>query len=175
MALSDQGRAALTYWAQIQQAAAERGNTSGAFERINAARQASGNAGPPVTMLGVGELYSVAAQVRNSTAALDLARQTEESSGLPQQITSDMMSLDVTARPGQVITTFSDYYVRVEAQFTTPLGQSVTQFVTAKYDAGTLPATVGDLVDALSSWIPSQYSASSLTFDSVGDIAITAY
>lgn len=175
MALSAQGRDALAYWGEIQRAAAQRGNTAGAFEAINAARQLAGETGPGPSMLGVGEVYAAAARVRNATESLGAARQTETSSGLSQAITSDMVALDITAAPGAVITTFADYYVRVQASFTTPLGQEVTQYVTAKYNAGTLPGTVGELVDALSTWVPSQYQASALTFDSIGDIAITAY
>ena len=175
MAVSDQGRAALAYWAQIQQAAARRENVAGAFERINAMRDAAGETGPGPSMLAVGEVYSAAAQVRNASEALGAARDTSESTGIPQAITRDMMALDISARSGQVITTFADFYVRVQAQFTTPLGQTVQQYVTAKYDAGTLPSTVPELVDSLASWVPSQYQASALTFDSVGDISITAY
>jgi hypothetical protein len=175
VALSDQGRAALTYWAQIQQAAARRENTAGAFERINADREAAGETGPGPSMLGVGEVYSVAVQVRNATEALGQARDTAESTGIDQAITRDMVALDISAGPTDVITTFSNYYVRMQAEFTTPLGASVTQFITAKYDAGTLPATVTDLMDALNTWAPSQYASSALSFESIGDISITAH
>lgn len=174
MPLSDAARAALLYWEQIQRAAAMRGNVAGAFDEINTARAAGLAPDVPVTMLAVGELYSAAAQTRNATEALGLARQQGESMGLSQQITSDMMSLDISARASRAVATFADYYVRFEAQFTTPLGTSYTQMLTAKYDTTNLPATVGELVDALGSFGESNYAPTGGTFDGVGDISISA-
>lgn len=175
MALSDAGKAAMVYWGQIAKAASERGNIAGAFDVINEAR-AAGNVGDyPVTMLGVQEVYSVAAQIRNGSEALTSARDVAASSGVDQMITRDMMALDPSARPGDVISGLANYYVRTEVNFTTPLGKSQSVYLTAKYDATSLPQSVGDLTDALSSWAPASGSMPVGTFDGIGSISITAF
>lgn len=173
MALSDQGKAAMAYWGEIQAAAAARGNTAGAFDAINAARAVDPTGGFPVTMIGVSEVYSAAAKIRNAGESFAAARDLEATTGIGQQITSDMMTTTPWSRDAQVLSTLADYQVRVEAQFTTPLGQASSVFLTAKYGAAELPSTVGELVDALSSWAPASGSLPVGTFEGIGSVSIS--
>lgn len=174
MALSDAGRAALTYAGPIARAVSERASTSEIWEAINAAASNVPGGAPLPTLGAVNELRSLFAQARNASEALDRARATEERTGMSQSITGAMTSLGVNSRPGQVLQTAADYLVRFERQTVTPLGQQVTKWVTARFPAGSLPPTVGDLVDALSSFQPGTGTPQLGNFSGIGAISITA-
>jgi hypothetical protein len=174
MPLSDAGRAAMAYWGTIQSAVAQRATTADLWAAIRDAQANDPIGGGPVTLQGVNEVRSAAASVRNTAEAFGAARQVEASSGFGQSITSDMMTTVPWSREPQVLSTLADYQVRFEALFTTPLGQSASVVLTAKYGAGELPATVGDLVSALGAWAPASGSLPIGTFDGIGSVSITA-
>src|SRR6266704_3831158 len=116
---------------------------------------------------------SAAAQIRNSSDSLGKARALEERTGLSQSVTSRMMTTVPWSREGQVLATLADYQVRFEALFTTPLGRSASVMLTAKYGATELPATVGELVDALGNYAPASGSLPIGTFEGIGSMSIT--
>ena len=173
-ALSDAGRNAMAYWGTIQGAVSDRTSTADIWSAIKDAQASQPDKFGSVTVQGVNEIRSAAAAIRNTSESLSNARSVEESSGLPQSITGKMMTTVPWSRDQQVLNTLADYQVRFEALFTTPLGASASVMLTAKYGAGELPATVGELVDALGSYAPASGSLPLGTFEGVGSMSITA-
>lgn len=174
MALSDAGRSAMAYWGTIQAAVTQRASTAEIWDAVKAAQAAEPGGGGSVTLQGLNELRSVAAQLRNGSEKLAAARATEQNSGLSQGITGQMMAVAPWSQDQQVLSTLADYQVRFEAQFTTPLGAQASVVLTALFPNGALPATVGDLIDALGAWAPASGSLPVGTFDGIGDVSIVA-
>lgn len=173
-ALSDAGRNAMAYWGIIQSAVADRASTADIWSAIKSAQAEQPDKYGSVTVQGINEVRSAGAAIRNTSESLSNARSTEESSGLPQSITSKMMTTVPWSRDPQILNTLVDYQVRFEALFTTPLGASASVMLTAKYGAGELPDTVGELVDALGSYAPASGSLPLGTFEGIGSMSITA-
>ena len=163
----------MAYWGTIQSAVSERATTAAIWDAIRGTREAEPGKYGPVTVQGVNEIRSAAAQIRNTSDSLGKARALEERTGLSQSITSRMMTTVPWSREGQVLATLADYQVRFEALFTTPLGRSASVMLTAKYGATELPATVGELVDALGNYAPASGSLPMGTFEGIGSTSIT--
>jgi len=164
----------MTYWGVIQQAVADRASTADIWQAIRDAQAAEPGGGGPVSVQGVNEVRSAAAQIRNSADYLGAARDVEQTSGLPQTITSQMMTTVPWSRDPQVLSTLADYQVRFQTLFTTPAGEEASQWVTARYGAGQLPVTVGELVDALGAYSMAFGYTDAASFTGVGDVSITA-
>lgn len=164
----------MAYWGTIQAAVAQRASTADLWSAIKSAQEAEPGGGGTVTVQGVNEIRSAAAAVRNTSESFGAARQVEQSSGFAQSITSQMMTTVPWSRDPQVLSTLADYQVRFEAMFTTPLGRSASVTLTAKYGAGELPATIGDLISALGAWAPDSGSLPVGTFEGIGAVSITA-
>jgi hypothetical protein len=174
MALSDAGRAAMAYSGPIAAAVRLRASTSQIWDAIrNAADQVPGGA-PLPSVQGVNEIRGLFAQARNATEALSAARDLEERTGLPQGVTGAMTSTGFRSRSADVLQTAADYLVRFERQYVTPLGQAGSQWVTARFPAGQLPATVGELIDSLSTFAPGTGTPTLGNFSGIGSINITA-
>ncbi len=84
MALSDAGRAAMAYWSKIQSLTAEHASTVAVWDSIREGQQLEPNKYGPVTLQGVNEIRSAAAQIRNTSDSLGKARALEERTGLAQ-------------------------------------------------------------------------------------------
>lgn len=164
----------MAYWGTIQSAVSQRASTADIWSAIKAAQAAEPGGGGPVTLQGVNELRSAAAQLRNGAENLSAARSVEEGSGLAQGITGAMMATAPWSGDQQVLSTLADYQVRFEALFTTPLGESASVTLTALFPNGALPATVGDLISALGAWAPASGSMPVGDFDGIGDVSIVA-
>lgn len=174
MALSDAGRAALTYAGPIARSVSLRASTAEIWSAINSAAQQFKTAAPLPSLQGVNELRSLFAASRNASESLASARAIEERSGLAQNITGSMVSVGINSRSPSVLQTAADYLVRFERQYVTPLGQAGSTWVTAKYPAGYLPPTVGELIDSLSTFTPGTGTPTLGTMSGIGDISITA-
>jgi hypothetical protein len=174
VALSDRGRDAMAYWGTIQSAVSQRATTAEVWSAIRDAQAAEPGGGGLVTLVGVNEVRAAAAAIRNTSERLGSARALEDRSGLSQSITSQMMSTAPWSRAPGVLSTLADYQVRFEARLITPLGESITQNLTAMFPAGQLPATVGDLIDALATFAPASGSLQQGEFDGVGAVSIVA-
>jgi hypothetical protein len=164
----------MAYWGTIQQQSAQHADSTAMWDAIKADAAANGLTSPGVTVQGVGEVWAAANRIRNTADTFGKARAVEDQTGFGQSITAQMMTTVPWSREPQVLSTLADYQVRFEALFTTPLGQSASVVLTAKYGAGELPATVGDLVSALGAWAPSSGSLPIGTFDGIGSVSITA-
>jgi len=116
----------MAYWGTIQSAVAERASTAAIWDAIKGAQAGEPGRYGPVTVQGVNEIRSAAAQIRNTSDSLSKARALEERTGLSQSVTSRMMTTVPWSREGQVLATLADYQVRFEALFTTPLGRSAS-------------------------------------------------
>src|SRR5215468_6295636 len=147
MALSDAGRAALAYWGTIQAGVSQRMSTADLWAAIRAAQALEPGGGGKVTIQGVNEIRSAAAQIRNASESFGNARDFADRYGIDQAITSEMMSTAPWSREQQSLQTLADYQVRFEARMTSPLGTEFTQTLTALFPNGSLPATTGELVD----------------------------
>lgn len=174
MALSDQGKAALVYWGEIQAGVTQRATTADIWAAIRGAAAEAGLDRPGVTLQGVNEVRSAAAQIRNSGAVLGKAREVSDRTGLAQGIDSSMMSVAPWSRDPQVLQTLSDYTVRFQIQTVDANGETQTTWLTNLYPGGTLPATVGELVDSLGSYGQLSGSAPQGDFAGIGDIQILA-
>lgn len=70
MALSDEGRAALIYWGVVQHAVESKADTRTLWNAIRESAEAQGFDRPGVSLMGVNEIRSQAALVRNAEVAL---------------------------------------------------------------------------------------------------------
>lgn len=174
MPLSDAGKAAMAYWGTIQSAVAQRATTAELWSAIRDAQATEPGGVGAVTVQGVNEVRSAAAQIRNGGEALAAARADSETTGMDRSITSAMMSTAPWSSTQQALTALADYQVRFQALFTNPLGEASSVMLTAKFPNGALPATVGDLVDALGAFAPASGSLPVGTFDGIGDMTIVA-
>ena len=174
MPLSDQGKSALVYWGEIQAAVSQKATTADVWAAIRGAAAEAGLTSPGVTLQGVNEVRSAAAQIRNSGTALGQSRDVAERTGLAQTIDSSMMAVAPWSRDPQVLQTLSDYTVRFQMQTVDANGQTQTTWLTNLYPGGTLPATVGELVDSLGSYGQLSGSAPQGEFAGIGDIQVLA-
>jgi len=174
VALSDAGRAALAYWGTIQAGVTQRASTADLWAAIRGAAASEPGGAPLPTIQGVNEVRAAAARIRNASESFGAARDFSERYGVAQGITADMMSTAPWSREQQSLQTLADYQVRFEAQMTSPLGVQFTQTLTALFPNGTLPATTGELIDALSSFAPASGSLGDGEFNGVGDVSILA-
>lgn len=174
MALTDAGKAALTYAGPIAAAVSARASTSEIWDAIRAAAESVPGGAPLPSLQGVSELRSLYSSSRNAAEALSSARDLEERTGLAQGITGSMTSVGVNSRDVQALQTAADYLVRFERQYVTPLGQQGSQWITAKYPAGELPPTVGELIDSLSQFAPGVGTPSLGNLAGIGAVSITA-
>lgn len=174
MALSPEARLARTYAGPIAAAVSQRASTSEIWDAIRAAAASVGEGAPLPSLAAVNELRSLYASSRNAAEALDSARSTEERTGLGQSITGTMVSTGFRSRDTQALQTAADYLVRFERQYVDPFGKTGTQWITTRYSAGTLPPTVGELIDALSSFTPSVGTPTVGNLTGIGSVNIEA-
>jgi hypothetical protein len=172
VAISDSARSALTFWGAIQSAVSQRATTAEVYSAIRDYAETDLGGHPLPTLAAVNELRSLAAQTRNASEALGNARDLSERYGIDSPISSQMMSLTVSSRDQQSISTLAQYQVRFETQFLTPSGVAASAWVTAKYGAAELPSSVGDLVDAVSSYALAFGYADLASFQGIGSISI---
>lgn len=139
----------MAYWGAIQVAASERGGMSGVWNAIREQAAAVPGGAPLPPFLGVNEAYAAAVRLRNAGEALGAALELEQRTGLPQSIGPGMMSYAPWSRPLDEIATFAKYQVRFNATFTALDGSQFSQWLTASFTAADMPATAGELADAL--------------------------
>jgi hypothetical protein len=164
----------MAYWGTVQAAVAQRATTAELWSAIRDAQANEPGGFGPVTVQGINEVRSAAAQLRNSGEAFGAAREDSTASGLDRSISSDMMATAPWSSEQMALTTLADYQVRFQALFTTPLGEASSVMLTAKYPNGQLPATVGELIDSLGAFAPASGSLPVGEFTGIGDVSIVA-
>lgn len=128
------------YWGIIQSAAAQRMTTAALWQQISAFEQAQGITRPAGLFQAVSQMRSLAVSQRVAGQAFATAAESEA-------LTSAMISQDINSRPlgDQALSPL--YVVRFEANLLTNEGSS-TQWLSVMFQ-GTLPATKGDLLGAV--------------------------
>jgi len=128
------------YWGIIQSAAAQRLTTAALWQQISAFEQAQGITRPGGLFQAVSQMRSLAVSQRRAGESFSAAAESDA-------LTSAMIAQDINARPlgDQALSPL--YVVRFEASVLTDEGQS-TQWLSIMFQ-GTLPATKGELLDAV--------------------------
>lgn len=175
MAVAPEYRPAMTFWGPIVASVGQHASTAELWAAIRASVvDTEGTVALP-SLMAVNQLRSLAASMRNATDALASARAAEEQTGLPQAVTAGMMSEAPWSRPIDQMDIVSRYMVRFEAQGFGPGGQMFTQWLSARYQGVTMPATVGELVADLGAIGLSSNSLQQGEFAGIGDISIVPF
>lgn len=138
MAISDEGRAALTYWGVVQHAVQNKATTAELWEAIRQSAADQGWERPGVTLRGINEIRSMAAQTRNADTRL---AQTDREAVLGTQHFSEAP----WSRPPTDRNLSPMLQIRFE-HHTIVDGELQTNWRTVIH-SGILPSTVGDLYD----------------------------
>jgi len=171
--LSDAARAALKYWAQIEAGAQARLTTAQLWDSIRLEATEQGLAGPGVSALGVGQLRSYAASIRNASATLGKAIGILQGDGIDSAIDSSQLSTAPWSRVQAEMNTLAKYQVRFEYQSVDAAGQTQSQWMTQLF-RGAIPATVGELLDSMQTYGQLAGTAPQGDFAGFGDIQILA-
>lgn len=138
--LSPEARQALAYWGVIERAARERMTTADLWSGIRQAAADLGLEAPGVTARGVAQLRGIAGGVQASSR--NLARTDREFSLEARHVAQAPWS-----RPPELQNALAMHQVRFLHTTMTPTGEQ-SEWRTVVMTGG-LPATVGDLVDAV--------------------------
>lgn len=138
--LSNAAVKALAYWGVIEYAANNRFTTADLWNALRDEAERLGLSSPGVTVRGVAQLYGLA--VANQSAARRLERQRDQFA-----VTANLIGHYPTERPLTEQNALGMWQVRFQHTTLTETGE-FTEWRTVMF-RGALPATVGDLRDAV--------------------------
>lgn len=138
--LSDEARAALAYWPQIEYAAANHLPTAALWDTLKAAASDLGLESPGVTLQGVNQLRSMATTIQGASARLERSDPSYRMEG--RLISEAPWSRSLAERDAMPM-----YQVRYQHTTVGPNGEE-TSWRTSTFH-GQLPSTIEDLYDAI--------------------------
>lgn len=174
MALSDAGKAVLQYWGAISSAVESRADTAAVVQSIRDREGIPEGPIPGFTLQGLNEIRSAAVSVRTAEQSFGAALADSQRTGQAVAIDSSMMAVAPWARGEQVLTAMATYQVQFQVQTLNALGEAESTWLTAMYPGGILPATTGELIDALGTYGQLSGSLPQGDFAGIGDVRIMA-
>jgi hypothetical protein len=174
MAITDAGKGVLQYWAAISSAVEARASTEAVVAKIREVEGIPDGPIPGFTLTGLNEIRHAAVQVRTAEETFGAALADSRSTGVSRGIDSSMMAVAPWARGDQVLQAMATYQVQFEVRTVNALGERESTWLTAMYPGGIMPATTGELVDALGTFGNLSGSLPQGDFDSIGNVRIMA-